>query len=186
MPTLDQLFLSMLGGLTGFLLAQTVNLLALAKQWWRKPRLRIEAVGSDYILLDHKTQHSSGQDMRQMVCGFQVRNTGRTPAFNIQAYLLKIEIKDKPDDEFNEILLHTYTLPWANMRSEKHARDSLILLPNACATVRLAEWDEAHDILIPYTLGVIDYGTIRVTNRSRPWCRVSSRASGSARAPRRS
>jgi hypothetical protein len=139
--------------LLGFALAQLVNLVAFVHWWYVKPRLRIQPVGDNHVLLDHEAEISSGEFCREATYGFRVQNHGRKVARGVRAFLVKIEMRDEEDETFRQVSVHTYLLPWYGPGSDKHPAT---LVPKASITVELGRWREDLDVVMPAT-GLEEY-----------------------------
>jgi hypothetical protein len=105
-------------------------------------------------LLDHHVEVNRGEYLNEITYGFLVRNSGRTIARGMRAFVVKIEVCDGEGEAFRQISAHTYALGWHGARSDDQPT---ILVPHASVVVALAAWREDHDVIVPNIGGMEEY-----------------------------
>src|SRR3981081_2399602 len=99
----SDLLKSGLGAVIGFLLAQIVNLAAVGRDWFTRPRLRIDPPDSkNWLILMHSAEVGNGELYKEQIYAFYVRNVGRRIATGVRFQLLKIEYREQNQPQFSE------------------------------------------------------------------------------------
>lgn len=143
------------GALLGFLLAQLVNVAALAYDRFTRARLRIDT--STLQILSHSSEAGNGELYREELYGFAVRNTGRRVATGVEFQLLKIETRRRKDSEFRTVADNTFELAVYNTASAKRGATKVTLVPGSAVLVHLATWREDYWAVMPAVNGIPDY-----------------------------
>lgn len=153
----SDLIRSGIGAILGFLLAQLVNLSKIIWDSWNRPKLAIEPVGDNCLLLSHSTEASSGERIKENIFGFEVRNIGRRIATGVRAQLIKIEYRNRDWPKFADISTHAYDLALYLGAGRKSQDTRAVLIPGASVTIELAGWREDYDAVFPAVSGLPDY-----------------------------
>jgi hypothetical protein len=146
-----------IGAILGFLLAQFVNVARLIWDWWNRPKLVIEPVGQNCVLLGHGTEAGSGEIYDEEVYGFYVRNTGRRIATGVRVQLINIEYREHNWPKFADISEHAYDLALYKGAGRKSEDTEAVLVPEATVVIELARWREDYGTIFPAVSGLPDY-----------------------------
>lgn len=146
-----------IGAVIGFVLAQLVSGAKIARDWWSRPRLRIETLSSSHQVLAHSTQISQIGYVEERKFAFIVRNAGRSVAEAVQFQVLKIEIKERGAPDFADVF--DGSLPLHLYRNADRDDGSLTatIVPRAGPIVSLASWREDYGVIFPETDCLPDY-----------------------------
>jgi hypothetical protein len=149
------LFKSGAGAVIGFALAQVVNIAKVSVEWVRRPKLKIETVGENHILLAHLAE-TEQEPMEEIVYGFYVHNVGRRIATNTRFQIIKIEIRGKNDSSFSVVCnaaldLSTYINPY-----RKGSKEATVV-PGATVQIELAGYRENYEVIFPATDSIPEY-----------------------------
>lgn len=146
-----------IGAILGFLLAQFVNLASVIWEWWNRPKLVIEPVGENCVLLAHGTEAGKGEIYDEEIYGLYVRNTGRKIATAVRVQLIKIEYRERDWPKFADISEHAYDLALYKGAGRKSEDTEAVLVPGATVVIELAGWREDYHTIFPAVSGLPDY-----------------------------
>ncbi len=146
-----------IGAVLGFTLAQLVGLARLCWEGWTKPKLGIEQVGDNSVVLSHGAEVRQGEFYDEDVFGFYVRNSGRRIAAGVRFQLIQIKIRDEDWSEFKTITEQAYDLTLYHGADRMSEDRETVLVPGAAALVKLAGWREDYDAIFPAVNGLPDY-----------------------------
>lgn len=154
----DDLIKSATGGVVGFMLAQFVNLVALAWKHWRRPVLVIEPASDNALIVSDSVHYANHPDMlSRRVFGFYVKNSGRSVAKDVQFQITKIETRRREDTEYSPVSESTHQLGIYTGADGNYGATSVTLAPKSAALIRLGSWREDTGVIWPAISEQIDY-----------------------------
>lgn len=146
-----------IGAILGFVLAQFVNFARIIYEWWNQPKLMIEPVGKNCVLLAHGAEAGNGQIYDEEIFGFYIRNIGRRIATGVRVQLIKIEYRERDWPDFAGISEHAYDLALYKGAAPRSEATETVLVPGASVVIELAGWREDQFAILPAVSGLPDY-----------------------------
>lgn len=154
----DDLIKSATGGVVGFMLAQFVNLVALAWKRWRRPVLVIEPASDNATIVSDSVHYANLPEMLdRRVYGFYVKNAGRSVAKDVQFQITRIATRRREDTEYTPVSESSHQLGIYTGADNAPGAKTVTLAPKSAALVRLGSWREDADVIWPAISEQIDY-----------------------------